>query len=108
MRIYPDECLVDTFEDTLASGERDSAAIFWREYFHAAGAEELERAAWRGLVASHGSGRASWIVKHLRPLNPLAVGDSDGDPSLAPKPSSKAKCSTHSRKGLELPVSGWT
>jgi hypothetical protein len=90
VRVYPDDCLVDTFEDTLASGELDSAAIFWREYFHAAGDEGLERAAWRGLVASHGSGRASWIVKHLRPLNPLAAGDPDGDATLPPKPSAKA------------------
>lgn len=69
VRIYPDECLIDTFEETLAQTEIDSANIFWREYFHAAGVEAAERAAWRGLVASHGSGRATWIFKHYQPLN---------------------------------------
>ena len=55
VRIYPDECLVDTFEETLSQTELLSASIFWREYFHAAGDEVAERAAWRALVASHGS-----------------------------------------------------
>ncbi|HVW64909.1 MAG TPA: hypothetical protein VHB01_07820, partial [Nitrosospira sp.] len=36
VRIYPDECLVDTFEATLSQTELHSATIFWREYFHAA------------------------------------------------------------------------
>ena len=56
-----------------------SATIFWREYFHAAGVESAERAAWRALVASHGSGRATWIVKQFRPRNPLRPGDPEGD-----------------------------
>ena len=90
VRIYPDECLVDTFEELLSETELYSARIFWREYFHAAGAEEDERAAWRGLVASHGSGRATWIVKEFRPLNPLMPDDPEGDPALELKPQSKA------------------
>ena len=52
VRIFPDECLVDTFEATLTESEIKNATIFWREYFHAAGVESAERAAWRGLVAA--------------------------------------------------------
>lgn len=89
VRVFPDECLVDTFEETLSEVELKSAGIFWREYFHAAGAEDEERAAWRGLVASHGSGRATWIVQHFRPLNPLSPDDTLGDPTLEQKPTSK-------------------
>ena len=89
VRIYPDECLVDTYEELLSETELYSARIFWREYFRAAGVEEDERAAWRGLVASHGSGRATWIVKKFRPLNPLMPDDPDGDPALELKPQSK-------------------
>jgi hypothetical protein len=89
VRIYPDECVVDTFEETLSEVELHSARIFWREYFRAAGVEAEERAAWRGLVASHGSGRASWIVRQFRPRNPLFPGDPAGDPALDPKPQSK-------------------
>lgn len=90
VRVYPDDCLVDTFEETLSQVEIHSAGIFWREYFRAAGIEDEERAAWRGLVASHGSGRAAWIIKHYRPLNPLASDDSEGDSALETKPQSKA------------------
>ena len=89
VRIYPDECLVDTYEELLSETELYSARIFWREYFRAAGVEEDERAAWRGLVASHGSGRATWIVKKFRPLNPLMPDDPEGDPALELKPQSK-------------------
>jgi len=89
VRIYPDECLVDTYEELLSETELYSGRIFWREYFRAAGLEEDERAAWRGLVASHGSGRATWIVKKFRPVNPLMPGDPEGDPALELKPQSK-------------------
>ncbi len=90
VRIYPDECLVDSFEEALSQVELHSARIFWREYFRAAGVEDEERAAWRALVASHGSGRATWIVKQFRPSNPLAPGDPLGDAALELKPQSKA------------------
>src|SRR6187431_1812207 len=88
VRVFPDECLVDTFEATLTDSEVGNAAIFWREYFHAAGVESAERAAWRGLVSAHGSGRATWIFRHFRPLNPLAPGDPDGDATLETRPQS--------------------
>jgi hypothetical protein len=90
VRIYPDECLIDTFEEALSSAELDSAGIFWREYFRAAGGEADERAAWRALVASHGSGRATWIYRQYRPLNPLSAVDPQGDPALEMKPQSRA------------------
>ncbi len=89
VRVYPDDCLVDTFEETLSQTELKSAGIFWREYFHAAAVEDEERAAWRALVASHGAGRAGWIIKHYRPMNPLSSTDSDGDAALPIKPQSK-------------------
>ena len=90
VRVYPDECLIDTFEATLTETELQSATIFWREYFHAAGVESAERAAWRALVSSHGSGRATWIVKQFRPRNPLRPADPEGDPNLEVKPQSLA------------------
>ena len=31
--------------------------------------EEDQRAAWRLLVSSHGSGRAYWIINNYRPVN---------------------------------------
>ena len=86
VRVFPDECLVDTFDPTLTESEVGNAAVFWREYVHAARVESAERAAWRTLVAAHGSGRATWIVRQYRPRNPLQAGDPHGDPALEPRP----------------------
>jgi len=69
VRIYPDECAVDTFEATLTEIEVESAKRYWIEIWRAGGIEDQERGAWRGLVASHRSGRAAWIVEHYQPLN---------------------------------------
>ena len=69
VRVFPDTCLIDTFEPTLAEVEVASARAYWREIWRAGGGEADERAAWRGLVASHGSGRAGWIVDTYRPAN---------------------------------------
>jgi hypothetical protein len=38
----------------------------WR----ARGVEAGQRGAWRALVASHGSGRAAWLIANYQPLNP--------------------------------------
>ena len=70
VRIYPDSCLVDTFEESLTDQEVTNARKFWGAVWRAGGDETLERAAWRDLVAAHGSGRSSWIVRTYVPLNP--------------------------------------
>ena len=69
VRIYPDECAVDTFEATLTVVEVDSARSYWADIWRAGGVEDEERGAWRALVGSHGSGRAAWIVENYRPVN---------------------------------------
>ncbi|HEX8149789.1 MAG TPA: hypothetical protein VF591_21595 [Pyrinomonadaceae bacterium] len=68
-RVYPDDCAVDSFEATLSRDEVRSARAYWAESWSAGVVEGAERAAWRGLVASHGPGRAAWIVQNYRPLN---------------------------------------
>jgi hypothetical protein len=70
VRAYPDTCLVDMFEAELAAGEVEAARRYWQAVWRAAGREAGERAAWRDLVAGHGSGRARWIVDRHVPLNP--------------------------------------
>jgi len=69
VRVYPDDCSIDTFEADLAEGEVAGARAYWTGMWQAGGVDGGERAAWRGLVASFGSGRAAWIVQNLRPLN---------------------------------------
>ena len=70
VRVYPDQCLADTFEASLTEKEVANAQAFWSAVWRAGGVEADEAAAWRELAASHGAGRAGWIVKHYKPLNP--------------------------------------
>lgn len=69
VRIYPDDCLIDTFETALSGTEVRAARRYYIESWKAGGIEDQERAAWRGLVGSVGSGRAAWILQQFAPLN---------------------------------------
>jgi hypothetical protein len=91
VRVYPDTCLVDTFEESLTEQEVANGGAFWAAVWRAGGDEALERAAWRELVAAHGAGRAGWIVRRHAPLNPneKPVKDSESDVlliTMAPEP----------------------
>ena len=70
VRVYPDTCLVDGFEDSLSQSEVENGTAFWAAVWRAGGDEGLERAAWRELVSAAGAGRAGWIVRTLLPKNP--------------------------------------
>jgi len=70
LRVYPDPCLIDTFEASLTEQEVANAQAFWARMWSAAEDEALERAAWRELVAAYGSGRAGWIIRQYMPRNP--------------------------------------
>jgi hypothetical protein len=72
VRIYPDDCSIDTFEATLSETELANAKLYWQRIWGAGGVESEERGAWRSLVAAHGSGRASWIVDQYQPANMAA------------------------------------
>jgi len=70
VRFYPDTWAVDTFEPVPSVSELVSVRRFWAEWWRAGGDDALRRAAWRGLVASHGSGRAGWLTRTHSPTNP--------------------------------------
>ena len=69
VRVYPDTCTIDTFESTLSESEVRNLQAYWQGIWRAAGVEADERTAWRGLVASHGSGRAAWAIGEYVPAN---------------------------------------
>ena len=69
VRVYPDDCAIDAFEASLSETELKNAQTYWSQLWRAAGDENLRRAAWRNLVASHGVGRAIWIERTYRPTN---------------------------------------
>ena len=80
VRIYPDDCWVDTFEPALSASELDNAKRYWRTMWQAGGVEADRRAAWRALVAAHGAGRAGFLADTYRPVN-LADAPVKGHPS---------------------------
>jgi hypothetical protein len=69
VRIYPDDCWIDSFDPALTETEVANAKTYWSAIWQAGGIEDQERGAWRGLAASHGSGRASWIIRQFTPVN---------------------------------------
>jgi hypothetical protein len=79
VRVYPDVCLVDGFEESLTKTEFSAGCAFWAAVWAACGDEGRERAAWRELVASCGAGRAGWIVRQLVPVNPADQPGAEAD-----------------------------
>jgi hypothetical protein len=81
IRIYPDDCAVDTFEEILSETEIKNAQVYWSALWQAGGIEDQERGAWRALVSSHGSGRSSYIIEKYKPVNagdnPVKDGSDD-------------------------------
>lgn len=81
VRVYPDDCSIDTFEATLSDVEVANARRYWQELWRAGRVQDDERGAWRGLVGSHGSGRAAWIVRTYVPVNEAADHPKKDDPT---------------------------
>jgi hypothetical protein len=80
VRIYPDDCSIDTFEPLLSQSELTNSKAYWMNIWRAGGIENDQRGAWSNLVSAHGSGRAGWLVDHFVPLN-LAAEPKKTDPS---------------------------
>jgi len=70
VRIYPDDCSIDTFEPTLSQSELTSIKNYWAAIWSAGSIEDDERGAWAALVGAHGSGRAGWLADNFKPANP--------------------------------------
>jgi hypothetical protein len=69
VRIYPDDCSIDTFEAMLSATELSNAQRYWQYIWRGGRIEADERAAWRDLVTAHGSGRAGYIADTYQPAN---------------------------------------
>src|SRR5205807_3399794 len=69
VRIYPDDCSIDTFEPLLSQSELINIKTYWMNIWRAGGVENDQRGAWDRLVAAHGSGRAGWLAGNFQPLN---------------------------------------
>ena len=81
VRIYPDDCSIDTFEAIPSDSELANVKSYWMNIYRAGGVENDERGAWASLVTSQGSGRAGWLIDNFQPTNlaakPKKAADSD-------------------------------
>jgi len=77
VRVYPDDCWIDSFDPTLTETEVVDAKAYWIGIWKAGGFPEQERGAWSVLATSNGSGRANWIVSQSQPAN---LGEKPGKP----------------------------
>jgi hypothetical protein len=69
VRIFPDDCWIDTFDPILTEAEVEAAKTYWTSIWSGGGLEDQERAAWAALATSFGSGRAGWILEQYIPVN---------------------------------------
>jgi hypothetical protein len=78
VRIFPDDCSIDSFDDTLSETELKKARNYWTNRWKTgtAGSEALEdyvveadRGTWRELMGAFNAGRAYWIREHYVPVN---------------------------------------
>ncbi len=67
VRVYPDDCLVDTFEETPAEQELLATEKFWVDWVAAGGDDALRRGAWKGFASTSGHGRAAWLLEQHSP-----------------------------------------
>ena len=69
VRVYPDDIMIDVFEDTPSVAEAQRARSYWADIWRAGGEEAGERGAWQGLLSGQGAGRAHWLIETYRPSN---------------------------------------
>jgi hypothetical protein len=86
VRVFPDTCSIDTFDDTLSGSEVVRAQNYWRAIWKAgrpagqppgepageaveAFVEDARMGAWRALMGTHNAGRAYWVIQNYRPDN---------------------------------------
>ena len=78
VRVYPDDCLIDSFEPDLSQNDVTNLRRYWCSIWSAGGDEARERAAWLDLCTSQGAGRAMYLIQQYAPL-----ADSDPRPVRA-------------------------
>lgn len=78
VRIFPDSCSIDTFEEILSEAELKNARNYWIALWKAGHSKEsaieehirkLKKGAWKGLIGSSPAGRAYWTLQNYQPLN---------------------------------------
>jgi len=69
VRVFPDDILVDSFQDRIGQAEYDKVVLYWTQWWRAGGDPAGHRAAWAAVVRGVGAGRAKWLIDQVVPLN---------------------------------------
>jgi hypothetical protein len=78
VRVFPDDCSVDGFDDTLSESEVRKARNYWTNRWKIglpadpsleAFVEAKDRGTWAEFAGAFTPGRAHWIREHYRPVN---------------------------------------
>ena len=84
VRIYPDDIHLDSHEPLLTEEEVVWGQQLWEQIWRSGRDLAMEKAIQDELAERFGAGRAAWIAKILKPLNPQDRSDEPG--SLPVKP----------------------
>lgn len=78
VRVFPDECSIDTFDDILSEAEISKARRYWIDVWKAGAPandavkpyiDNKRRGAWRDLMGLFKAGRAYWVEQNYQPEN---------------------------------------
>lgn len=78
VRVFPDECSIDTFEELPSESEIKNATDYWVSVWSAGKSEDetltnliqnRKKAAWRVLGGGVQAGRAYWLIQNYQPTN---------------------------------------
>lgn len=93
VRVFPDQCSIDTFDDLLSASEVVRAQNYWASVWAAgtpatealaAFVRDKQLAAFRKLMGSFNAGRAHWISTHYVPLNPSEMPVRNAETDVLP------------------------
>ncbi|RDC62472.1 hypothetical protein [Adhaeribacter pallidiroseus] len=82
VRIFPDDCSIDTFDGTLTEAEVKKVKNYWISVWKAGQStdaasqnhiQNLKKGAWRELLGNGQAGRAYWTIGQYQPLNLAAL-----------------------------------
>ncbi|KAB2916132.1 MAG: hypothetical protein F9K23_08460 [Bacteroidetes bacterium] len=91
VRLYPDDLMVHTHEESLTPWEISTAKDYWLKVW-ASNTTQTQKDAWAFVAKRFSSQRAAWIIKKLTPTNITQIG-------LAPIPLFPL---------VDIKTSGWT
>ena len=93
VRVFPDQCSIDTFDDLLSCSEVARAQNYWATVWAAGepATPELEPfvrdkrvGAWRKLMGSFNAGRAHYVTTQYQPTNPADVPARNAETDVLP------------------------